>query len=262
VQVSDHYQKPKPCSIHLQDLRKPLDVWKSLSTSPAPSDSAQAVLLPHEYKCMWGALKKARQKVNKKLEEARQRGVIKSSLEAKLTLHVTPRGGHPATMTASSDGAEEASTDASGALAGRMTGDMASALWLLAQSERERAERERLEYDLLSEYFVVSACSAVQGSDATDGHGGSEEADGGSDDGGDDVTAMNVVERKRQRGDRLEAPKQQKTKKLGWLTVTVERMPGDKCPRCWRWTTTPHANLLCVPCFAAVAKRAEQQHAS
>jgi hypothetical protein len=253
VQVSDHYQKPKPCSIHLQDLRKPLDVWKSLSTSPASSDSAQAVLLPHEYKCMWGALKKARQKVNKKLEEARQRGVIKSSLEAKLTLHVTPRGGQSTTMALPSDGA-------SGALAGRMTSDMASALWLLAQSERERPERERLEYDLLSEYFVVSACSVVQGSDATGGHGGSEEADGGSDDGGDDLTAMNVVERKRQRGDSTEAPKQQKTKKLGWLAVTVERMPGDKCPRCWRWTTTPHADLLCVPCFAAVAKRAEQPH--
>jgi hypothetical protein len=241
-QVSDHYQKPKQCSIHLQDLREPVDVWQTLS-------SLGSGLLPHEHKYLWGAVKKTREKVNKKLEEARQRGVIKSSLEAKLTLHVD----------------SSPSTTSGDALGSGKPRDMATALWALAQSERERAEREGLEYDLLSEYFVVSACSVVRREDSDsdkceeDQPPLPEEADDEEKRQGDGSdTTTTSAERKRPRGvDDKPKPKQPKTtpKRLGWLTVTVERAAGDKCPRCWHWTATPHANLLCASCFADVAKR-------
>jgi len=180
-QVSDHYQKPKPCSIHLQDLRQPTNVWASLA--PPVTDSRPL---------MWAALKKARHGVNKKLEEARQSGLIKSSLEARLTLHVL------------------------------RSNPVGAALWQLDQIERERAQREGLlDYDLLAEFFVVSASRLVDAADP------------------------NVV------GD----PQSSKlANQHNWVRVVVERMPGSKCPRCWRWVVESNAedgnssSLLCSTC--------------
>lgn len=211
--MSDHYQKPKPFSIHLQDFREPTDVWKALSVASV----RQASLQPHEYKRMWGALKKARQKVNKELEEARQQGGIKSSLEAKLTLHVRTCGHAPAATT----------TDATDAGGGQPS-DTGAALWELIGRERERARLERLDYDVLSEYFVVSQCDIVMEtpSDREATRPATPETDGGG-----------------------------KQDKLRWLKVTVERMPGYKCPRCWRWTTTTHEDCLCASCYAAIGAK-------
>jgi hypothetical protein len=35
---------------------------------------------------------------------------------------------------------------------------------------------------------------------------------------------------------------------LPWLFARVERAPGVKCPRCWKYSQTTHADELCLRC--------------
>ena len=39
---------------------------------------------------------------------------------------------------------------------------------------------------------------------------------------------------------------------VGETTVSVKAAPGEKCPRCWKHTTTPDANGLCPRCAEVV----------
>lgn len=71
-QLSDHYQKQKKCSIHLQDF---------------PSYVEQFVWDDHETKeKQWSVLEKMRSAVLKALELLRKKSIIKHSLEAKVTI--------------------------------------------------------------------------------------------------------------------------------------------------------------------------------
>ncbi|MFA6526862.1 MAG: isoleucine--tRNA ligase [Candidatus Babeliales bacterium] len=41
---------------------------------------------------------------------------------------------------------------------------------------------------------------------------------------------------------------------LDWLKVLVQRVQGEKCPRCWHWSVTDHAQKLCSRCQGIVSK--------
>lgn len=41
---------------------------------------------------------------------------------------------------------------------------------------------------------------------------------------------------------------------LAWASIKVEHALGDKCPRCWQWEETGHAEKLCARCAAVLGK--------
>ena len=36
------------------------------------------------------------------------------------------------------------------------------------------------------------------------------------------------------------------------LLLAVEKAPGEKCPRCWKWTITTHPHALCDRCAKVI----------
>jgi len=106
-QVSDHYQKNKKESIHLQNFAPLADIWQLLAHKPGPwhydvyasaevadmrallqIDEAEAVRA-HEQQ--WQLLLQVRSAVLKSLEGLREKGIIKHSLEAQVTLYFDPK---------------------------------------------------------------------------------------------------------------------------------------------------------------------------
>lgn len=105
-QVSDHYQKNKNESIHLQNFAPLADVWQLLAHETVPwhrgsSADSQVVDIKallqikeiesvHKNEKQWEHLLQVRGAVLKALEGLREQGIIKHSLEAQVTLHFDP----------------------------------------------------------------------------------------------------------------------------------------------------------------------------
>lgn len=102
--ISDHYQKNKKESVHLQqfaDLREVFD-WISSKDLPWSSglikhdlkdlgqEKAQRIKVLHELDMQWNNLKKIRSAILKAIEGLREKGTIKHSLEARVTLYINP----------------------------------------------------------------------------------------------------------------------------------------------------------------------------
>nr|MBA2307378.1 class I tRNA ligase family protein [Candidatus Dependentiae bacterium] len=99
-QVSDHYQKNKAVSIHLQPFIEPEALrdfaygteTTTLFTQSNPSIPLQSALelslQQKAYKTQWETLKALRSVMLKALEEKREEGLIKHSLESSLSVHI------------------------------------------------------------------------------------------------------------------------------------------------------------------------------
>jgi isoleucyl-tRNA synthetase len=104
-QVSDHYQKNKKESIHLQEFAQLQDVWKllaqhhvagSVNYEATASDRYEIRPLLHLkemeysnlYQDRWQMLRDIRSAVLKAIEGLRAQGIIKHSLEAQVILHL------------------------------------------------------------------------------------------------------------------------------------------------------------------------------
>ena len=92
-QISDCYQKNKKDSIHLQDFAQVVSAWGQ-NTYPEImklrggkiASEVEAHVYRTKKEAQWGALRNVRASVLKALELLRQKGIIKHSLEAKVTL--------------------------------------------------------------------------------------------------------------------------------------------------------------------------------
>ena len=104
-QVSDHYQKNKNCSIHLQEFAHLADVWTllarhSIALKPGydalkadqvelrPLLKLEEIAYEKGFEDRWQMLRSIRSAVLKAMEELREKGIIKHSLEASITMHV------------------------------------------------------------------------------------------------------------------------------------------------------------------------------
>lgn len=92
--ISDHYQKNKKQSIHLQDFAKlttPL-MMKAAQTSPDKKsvDTVQLNAALKNFHEQWSMLQKVRSSVLKAIEQLREKGFVKHSLEARVTLYFQP----------------------------------------------------------------------------------------------------------------------------------------------------------------------------
>jgi isoleucyl-tRNA synthetase len=93
-ELSDHMQKDKPCSIHLQDFLPILDVWGTLDTGTpvllSPQSGGHGQLGSMKFReakqRQWEVVFALRDQILKALEARRQEGAIKHSLEAKVML--------------------------------------------------------------------------------------------------------------------------------------------------------------------------------
>ncbi len=87
--LSDAYQKDKDCSIHLQSFFNPPAPWLSeepLNTEPI-AESFEFLARGNTTIEMWELLRKVRSAVLKAIEVQREKGLIKHSLEAHVTLY-------------------------------------------------------------------------------------------------------------------------------------------------------------------------------
>lgn len=82
-QVSDHYQKNKTESIHLQSFAYPVAVWHQ--TAPV-SVTPEAFALERD--AQWQAIKNIRSAILKAIEGLREKGIIKHSLESHVTIYL------------------------------------------------------------------------------------------------------------------------------------------------------------------------------
>jgi isoleucyl-tRNA synthetase len=78
--ISDHYQKDKTESIHLQNFSSVEDLWAKLESSNS--------VTPEEWSTFWDALNKMRPAIMKAIEIEREKGTIKHPLEVSLTLNL------------------------------------------------------------------------------------------------------------------------------------------------------------------------------
>lgn len=194
-QISDLYQKDKKESIHLQQFAQLPDVWELLAQKNIPvrnvfaySESPlqggifstlkavdkNAFLSLQEER--WELLKEMRKAVLKALEEKREKGEIKHSLDARVTLSVTgPLAELFETMFDRSVSAEDLLT-------------------------------------FLKEYLIVSQVEIVP-----------------------HTTDLQPTD-------------------VEGLYVCVQKARGLKCPRCWNWDETDHADGLCRRCQVVTTK--------
>jgi len=104
-QVSDHYQKNKKVSIHLQEFASLSSIWTLLGRQAFtlqagydayPSDvvdvraliKIQEMAYERAYSDRWQMLRSIRSAVLKAIEKLREQGIVKHSLEARVTLFV------------------------------------------------------------------------------------------------------------------------------------------------------------------------------
>lgn len=103
-QLSDHYQKNKSASIHLQPFATLQDVWEQLAAqagSPVasadvlqaervhiePLEQTQVMNFIVEREAQWQVIKQIRSAILKAIEQLREQGTIKHSLEAHVSLY-------------------------------------------------------------------------------------------------------------------------------------------------------------------------------
>ncbi len=107
-QLSDHYQKNKTQSIHLQEFAPLTSIWHALAVKyeneypfrdlaasyKGADDRPRAIieeyLIRAQKEDAWATLKDIRSAVLKGIEELREKGIIKHSLEASVTLYIAP----------------------------------------------------------------------------------------------------------------------------------------------------------------------------
>ncbi|MFT6765259.1 MAG: isoleucyl-tRNA synthetase [Alteromonas naphthalenivorans] len=83
-QISDHYQADKPESIHLQDFRDVPFVWEYQAAKTGGQE--KAILYAKKKEKQWELLRSLRSSALKAIEKLRQQGIVKHSLEAKVTI--------------------------------------------------------------------------------------------------------------------------------------------------------------------------------
>lgn len=181
-EVADFYQPATRESIHVQPFATPVDVW-ALARSPldqasVPWAQSPAHVTPEVERLQkaWQTLEQMRDALLKMIETKRQEGVVKHSLEARLTVFIDEQ--HDA-----------------GALVA----------WF-AQEHIGDAEWLRF----VKDWLIVSQVTQAQG-------------------------PSGLVQ--------TECP---------WLWVAVDHAQGTKCPRCWQWEVTHHADGLCARCAAVL----------
>jgi len=107
-QLSDHYQKNKTQSIHLQQFAPLTSIWHALAekyeseypfkdlalsykgADDRPRAIIEEYLMRAQKEDSWAALKEIRSAVLKGIEELREKGIVKHSLEASVTLYMAP----------------------------------------------------------------------------------------------------------------------------------------------------------------------------
>ena len=100
-QIADHYQKDKKDSIHLQQFIAPEALKAFVYSNEPPFHTPPGASLPLQssleldeaqkaYELQWQTLKDIRSVLLKALEEKREAGLIKHSLEAALTVYIHP----------------------------------------------------------------------------------------------------------------------------------------------------------------------------
>lgn len=103
-QISDEYQKDKTDSIHLQQFPVLHNVWEQLSQreslyhplpsvdrfSPITTAKIDAIQARHAQEDVWEILKDIRSALLKAIEVQREKQIVKHSLEAKVTLFISP----------------------------------------------------------------------------------------------------------------------------------------------------------------------------
>ncbi len=144
-QVSDHYQKNKKDSIHLQDFASIPFIWGQVEhesylknirlQSLKVSAHADAVVDRAKREVQWGTLRAMRSSILKAIELLRQKNSVKHSLEAKVTL----------TMNISNE-------------------PMALIKGLLSDIEKTGQSRT----DFLKEFCIVSACDVIEVDDESE----------------------------------------------------------------------------------------------
>ena len=98
-EISDFYQKEKTTSIHLQDFWEPIDIWSIVLRRKMPGykmagelllskDDSSSVTFVTKMKGYTILLEEIRSAVLKAIEELRESGEIKHSLEAKLAVYI------------------------------------------------------------------------------------------------------------------------------------------------------------------------------
>ncbi len=101
-EISDHYQKNKTESIHMQEFANVLDVWKILSKKlisetgiaaqwGVSRDNISSITYSVYMQDVWNNLLALREIVLKAIEQKREEGVVKHSLEAKVKLYLDPK---------------------------------------------------------------------------------------------------------------------------------------------------------------------------
>ncbi len=140
-QISDNYQKNKTASIHLQDFNNSATILKALLDNPATTldiphlreegDSAHDTRMRSTpliiYQNLWLLLQEIRSAGLKIIEGLRQKGSIKHSLEAALTLYYMP------------------------------SSETQKGSWALLQSNLK--ERDQSLEEFFKEFFIVSSCA-------------------------------------------------------------------------------------------------------
>jgi len=99
-QLSDHYQKNKDQSIHLQQFAQPIDVWETYAQcmwekgvmhrteiTPAQKTVEMASFAQSQMQ-KWQALKNVRSALLKMIEVAREQSIVKHSLETRVTVYI------------------------------------------------------------------------------------------------------------------------------------------------------------------------------
>lgn len=106
-QISDEYQKGKTDSIHLQQFPVVLNVWEQLAQRTSaqnmlpidqrnifvPNYKIDEITARHRQEDAWEIIKDIRSALLKAIELQREKGIIKHSLEAAVTLYVSPEAG-------------------------------------------------------------------------------------------------------------------------------------------------------------------------
>jgi isoleucyl-tRNA synthetase len=196
--VSDHYQKDKKSSIHLQEFNHLLDVWKELArmrahvTSVAQPELEQYVgyykkvemaLAESNFNVVrtnqWRLLIAIRDALLKELEQQRAQGVIKHSLEARISLFF------------------------------EMDKQSMDELTIFVEDLKQTNQTLS---DFFKEFLVISQCTIT----------GSSEG-------------LHQTE-------------------LKGLYADVKPAEGVKCPRCWNYDITDHADGLCRRCREIVRR--------
>jgi len=192
-QVSDHYQKDKKISIHLQKFANLMNVWEffvlsnkkyvtlqSLVQKEQPLEAiAQAMASiekktsTSEQESLWDLLKKIRSALLKEIEIKREQGIIKDSLEVQVMVYFDQN---------------------------------IPSFTLLRNFFKELGHAKESVENFFKEFLIVSNFDVVTHTDDL------------------------------------------KQSEFEGLYVKVKKAPGSKCPRCWKWDTTDHPDMLCKRC--------------